>query len=89
MEQNQSHVSRRGPFEHRTLKINPFNNHLFLQPYNGGPLLLEEAAEFAIHLASHLSFLLERFQRVVVAIAAQVVGDRFVPEAKRATILVH
>lgn len=82
-------MSCRGPFAHRSLQIYFFNNHLFLQPYNGGPLLLEEAAELAIHLASHLGFLLERFQRVVVAIAAQVVGDRFVPEAKRATILVH
>lgn len=46
------------------------STYFLLKPNDRSPLLLEEAAELAVHLAGHVGFLLERFQRVRVAIAA-------------------
>lgn len=49
-------------------------HHLLLEADDGGPLLLQEAAVLALHLAGHVGVPLEGLQRLHVAIAAKIVG---------------
>ncbi len=52
--------------------------HLFLEPYNWGPFLLEETRVLLVDLARHVCLLLEGVKGLVVAITQHVVRDRLV-----------